>query len=180
MQYYVTLNGHEFPLTPGAPAEAGRLRLQGPSGELDVEIVSHPGQGRPALVLVDGSVYRVRTAPGPRSASARGSAAAQRAFINGQPLALRVENELERRARPERNKAALAASQVVAPMPGRVVKVNVRPGDIVAAGACLLGIEAMKMENELVAPSAGRITSVHVQVGATVEADQELVLIEPA
>jgi biotin carboxyl carrier protein len=65
-------------------------------------------------------------------------------------------------------------------MPGRVVKVNVRPGDVVAAGAALLGIEAMKMENELAAPIAGRVAKVAVQVGATVEADQELVVIEPA
>jgi biotin carboxyl carrier protein len=180
MQYIVTLNGHEFPLTPGESSGPGRMRMQAPSGELEVEVVSHLGHGRPTLVLVDGSVYRVRAAMGPSGSPLRGPAAVQRASINGQPLGMLVETELERRARPNRNKAAASVSQVLAPMPGRVVKVNVRPGDIVAAGATLLGIEAMKMENELVAPSAGRIAKVTVQVGATVEADQELVVIEPA
>jgi biotin carboxyl carrier protein len=180
MQYIVTLNGHEFPLTPGEPTGPGRVHMQTPSGELQVEVVSHLGHGRPALVLVDGAVYRVRVAAGgPRKAPARGPAAVQRALINGQPLGMTVETELERRARPNRNKATASVSQVLAPMPGRVVKVNVRPGDVVSAGATLLGIEAMKMENELRAPSAGRITKVAVQVGATVEADQELVVIEP-
>jgi len=180
MQYYITLNGLEFPLASRASGGPGRLRMLAPSGELEVEVVSHPGHGRPALVLVNGSVYRVRVSSQSGSAAARGAAAAQRADINGQPLSMLVETELERRARPNRNRAAASVSQVLAPMPGRVVKVNVRPGDIVAAGAPLLGIEAMKMENELAAPIAGRVAKVAVQVGATVEADQELVVIEPA
>jgi biotin carboxyl carrier protein len=179
MKYYVTLNGREFPMTPSS-AGPGRLRMQAPSGELDVEVVSHLGHGRPALVLVDGAVYRVRAAAGPTAALTKGSGSVPRAFINGQPLGMSVETELERRARPNRNKAAASTSQLLAPMPGRVVKVNVRPGDIVSAGATLLGIEAMKMENELIAPSSGRVAKVTVQVGSTVEADQELIVIEPA
>jgi biotin carboxyl carrier protein len=177
MLYYVTLNGREFPLTPRASGGPGRLRMLAASGELEVEVVSHPGEGRPGLVLVNGAVYRVRASS--RSAGAAAAGAGQQGDINGQPLRLLVETELERRARPNRNKAAASVSQVLAPMPGRVVKVNVRAGDVVAAGAALLGIEAMKMENELSAPIAGRIAKLSVQLGATVEADQELVLIEP-
>jgi biotin carboxyl carrier protein len=64
-------------------------------------------------------------------------------------------------------------------MPGRIVKVNVSVGDVVAVGDPLLGIEAMKMENELLSPSAGKISKLNVQVGAIVEADQELIVIEP-
>jgi biotin carboxyl carrier protein len=64
-------------------------------------------------------------------------------------------------------------------MPGRVVKVNVLPGDAVLVGAPLLSIEAMKMENELIAPNPGRVARVLVKAGDTVEADQELVVIEP-
>jgi biotin carboxyl carrier protein len=64
-------------------------------------------------------------------------------------------------------------------MPGRVVKVSVRPGELVQSGQSLLSIEAMKMENELQAPNSGRVTQLRVEVGATVEADQELMLIEP-
>jgi biotin carboxyl carrier protein len=63
-------------------------------------------------------------------------------------------------------------------MPGRVVKVAVRVGDIVTAGAGLLSIEAMKMENEVQAPCDGRVVRVAVEAGTTVEADQELILIE--
>ncbi|HTV18720.1 MAG TPA: biotin/lipoyl-containing protein [Polyangiaceae bacterium] len=178
MLHYINLNGREFALTLHHRSTTGPLRLEGSTGELAVEVLSHPDSGRPALVLVDGCVYRVRAAARP-SLPPSGSEP-RRALINGQPLTLSIENELERRARPNRNKAAAGVSQITAPMPGRVVKVNVRPGDVVAVGAPLLGIEAMKMENELSSPSAGRVTKVTVQVGATVEADQELVVIEPA
>jgi biotin carboxyl carrier protein len=179
MLYYLSLNEREFPLRVprGAPAE--RRLVQGVK-ELDVEVLSHSEHGRPTLVLVDGAVYRVRAAARPNGTPVSVAGAGRRVVINGQPLELRLESELLRRARPNRNKAAVTISKIVAPMPGRVVKVNVRVGDTVAAGAPLLGIEAMKMENELVAPSAGTITKLSVAVGATVDADQELIVIEPA
>lgn len=176
MLYYVSLDGREFPLTVLALADTGPSRLESAGAELEVEVLSHSGPGRPALVVVDGSVYRVQAAARPTAASP----APRRAAINGQPIALGVENELERRARPHRNRVAAVSSQIRAPMPGRVVKVNVRPGDAVTPGTPLLGIEAMKMENELNASTAGTVTKVNVQVGSTVEADQELIVIEPA
>lgn len=170
MQYYVSLNDQEFPLALSDSAASGQRRARGAAGEIEIEVLSHSAHGRPALVLVDGVVHRVLASTDGR----------QRALVNGQSLALRVESELERRARPNRNTPARSASQVQAPMPGRVVKVNVRVGDAVNAGTPLLGIEAMKMENELLSPSAGTILVVNVQVGSTVEADQELIVIEPA
>jgi biotin carboxyl carrier protein len=179
MLYYISLDEHEFPLTSGERAVAGRSRLASASGDVEIEVLSGPQHDRPAVILVDGNVYRVWTAARPKGASSRRSDEPRRAVINGWSTRIRVETELERRARPNRNTAVASGSRVVAPMPGRVVKVGVEPGDIVAAGAPLLGIEAMKMENELLAPSAGRVAKVSVQVGSTVEADQELIVIEP-
>ena len=170
MQYYVSLNDREFPLALIAPLPGGQRRARGAAGELEIEVLSHSAHGRPALVLVDGVVHRVLARADGR----------QRALVNGQSIGLRVESDLERRARPNRNAPARSASQVQAPMPGRVVKVNVRVGDAVSAGTPLLGIEAMKMENELLSPSTGTIVKVNVQVGSTVEADQELIVMEPA
>jgi biotin carboxyl carrier protein len=179
MLYYISLNGREFALNLHHLSTIGPSRLEGPAGELSVEVLSPPDVGLAALVLVDGCVYRVQAAARPANAPAGRGGAARHTSINGQPVSVAVENELERRARPNRDKAATTASRITAPMPGRVVKVNVRPGDIVAVGAALLGIEAMKMENELSSPGAGKVTKVNVQVGATVEADQELVIVEP-
>lgn len=59
---------------------------------------------------------------------------------------------------------------VVASMPGKVVKVLVKEGDEVRAGQPLFLIEAMKMENELRAPRNGKVLSIAVREGQTVEA----------
>jgi biotin carboxyl carrier protein len=66
---------------------------------------------------------------------------------------------------------------VRSPIPGRVVKLLVRPGDRVAAAQAVVVLEAMKMENELRAPRAGTVQEVRCVEGATVEAGQDIVLI---
>lgn len=62
-----------------------------------------------------------------------------------------------------------------APMPGLVLRVLVQPGQEVAAGAGLVVLEAMKMENELKAAAGGVVGTVRVQPGAPVEKGQLLV-----
>jgi biotin carboxyl carrier protein len=62
-------------------------------------------------------------------------------------------------------------------MPGRIVKVLVKPGEAVAARQGLVVVEAMKMENELRAPGPGTVTDVKVTEGASVEANAVLVVI---
>jgi hypothetical protein len=68
--------------------------------------------------------------------------------------------------------------RVVAPMPGRVVKVLVAPGARVEARQGVVVVEAMKMENELRAPMAGIVREVRAVEGASVEAQAVLVVIE--
>ena len=67
---------------------------------------------------------------------------------------------------------------IVAPMPGRVVRILVAVGDEVAPGQGVVVVEAMKMENELRAPAAGRVKDVTVTPGTSVEAGRVLVVIE--
>jgi biotin carboxyl carrier protein len=66
---------------------------------------------------------------------------------------------------------------VRSPIPGRVVKLLVRPGDRVTANQATVVVEAMKMENELRAPRAGTVQEVRCSEGAAVEAGQDLVVI---
>ena len=68
--------------------------------------------------------------------------------------------------------------RVVAPMPGRIAKVLVQAGDVVAARQGLVVVEAMKMENELRSPRAGTVTEVRAVEGALVEANAVLMVIE--
>ena len=66
---------------------------------------------------------------------------------------------------------------VNAPMPGNILKVNVKTGDAVKAGQVLVVLEAMKMENEIMAPKAGTVTQVLVSKGSTVDTGAPLVVI---
>ena len=72
--------------------------------------------------------------------------------------------------------AARGPAPLVAPMPGLIVRVNVAVGDAIPAGAGLVVMEAMKMENELRAPAAGTVRAIHAEPGKAVE--KGAVLIE--
>ena len=74
--------------------------------------------------------------------------------------------------------AAAGELRVVAPMPGRVLRVLVAPGDQVEAGQLLVVVEAMKMENELKAAKAGTVKAVAVAPGQSVESGRLLVIVE--
>ena len=67
---------------------------------------------------------------------------------------------------------------IVAPMPGRVVRVLVAPGDPVDVRQPVVVVEAMKMENELRAPRAGHVREIAVAPGTSVEAGRVLAVIE--
>ncbi|MDX6695131.1 MAG: hypothetical protein QOF02_2734 [Blastocatellia bacterium] len=69
-------------------------------------------------------------------------------------------------------------AQLVAPMPGKVVRVLVEQGAVVEAGDSIVVVEAMKMQNEMKAPRAGTVTMLHAQAGATVKAGEVLAVIE--
>jgi pyruvate carboxylase subunit B len=67
---------------------------------------------------------------------------------------------------------------LIAPMPGLVVRVEVKPGDTVAVGQGMIVMEAMKMENELRAHGAGTVKAVRVAPGDAVEKGAVLVEME--
>ena len=67
---------------------------------------------------------------------------------------------------------------LVAPMPGRVVRVLLSAGDEVAPGQGVIVVEAMKMQNEIKSPKAGHVVEVRVAEGATVNASQVLAVVE--
>ncbi len=73
---------------------------------------------------------------------------------------------------------AAGPQRVIAPMPGKIVRVLVKAGDEVKARQGLVVVEAMKMENELRATRDGRVKDVHVAEGALVESGRLLLVIE--
>lgn len=93
-------------------------------------------------------------------------------FFRGAIYVLSEEREMQRAAQRH------AGGGLEAPMPGKVIKLNVEPGQSVVRGEEILVIEAMKMENALRAPRDGRVKSVAARVGEMVSPGLVLVELE--
>ena len=98
------------------------------------------------------------------------------ALLEGRAIILAINGR--RLGRRAGDAGSHAGDQIVsAPMPGRVVRVLVGPGDEVKARQPVVVVEAMKMENELRAPRAGTVRDVTVSPGMSVERGRALVTI---
>jgi acetyl/propionyl-CoA carboxylase alpha subunit len=84
-----------------------------------------------------------------------------------------IESGTGRRAR------GLATPEVVAPMPGKVIRVLVSEGQRIEAGTALVVLEAMKMETVLTAESAAAVKKIRVSAGAMVDHGAVLLELSP-
>ena len=107
--------------------------------------------------------------------------------VDGVPVEVTVVPSSPMGAAPPRAAAGRAGAgpsagtgpqQVKAPMPGKIVKLLVKPGDRVEPRQGLVVVEAMKMENELRAKSAGTVAEVRAVEGTSVEAGAILMILE--
>ena len=118
-------------------------------------------------VLVGGRSFEVRLAGAPpNSATAQG-----RRFS----VEVRDPRNVSRGAK---STVGSGRQNIVAPMPGKVIRMLVKPGDEVEAGQGLAVVEAMKMQNEMKAPHAARVLDVRGGDGDTVAAGETLVVLE--
>ena len=97
--------------------------------------------------------------------------------LEGRTIAVSLNGRRMRRGAGDAAGHVHGEQAVVAPMPGRVVRVLVGPGDEVTARQPLVVVEAMKMENELRSPRAGTIREVTVSAGMSVDAGRVLVTV---
>jgi biotin carboxyl carrier protein len=168
MRYFVTLDS-----TEGDPIPVDVVEL--PSGKLDVRI-----DGRPVDVDVVAlaTLLSVRVDGRMVDLAVEGSPPDVGIVASGHRSYVRVESERLRAALAAK-KAGPAGGELLlkSPMPGRIVKVLVAPGDAVTTGQPLVVIEAMKMENEVRSKVVGTGKEIFVELGAAVEANARLVLV---
>jgi len=168
------------------------MKLHATIAESQIEIELHE-QGSQVLAVVDGRKYDV---------DVRSSRDDHYLLIcDAQVFDCRIEGRPESGATfdviagtdryavtltdPKRLRGALAfgahgdgAARIVAPMPGKVVRVLVKAGQNVEAGAGIAVVEAMKMQNEMKSPKSGTVVTVNAEVGATVNGGDLLAVIE--
>ncbi len=97
-------------------------------------------------------------------------------LIGGRRVIARVDPAHRRR---RAGSGASAAGDLVAPMPGLVVDVITREGDVVEKGQLLVVQEAMKMQMQLRAPCTGTVEQLAARAGEQVEKDALLVRVTP-
>ena len=162
MRYYVTVAGREVEVE----VDGDRVTVDGRTHVVALRKV----EGTPSRqLLVDGrpTVLQLRTAGRGQWSLGLGGDRWEAEVVDERTRHIR---SLTAGADASRGPAALKA-----PMPGLVVRVLVEPGQEVAAGAGVVVLEAMKMENELKAPATGVVGTVRVRPGEPVEKGQVLV-----
>lgn len=162
----VTADGRDRAVTVEGPLDGGQFRVAIDGAERLVDARAlRPGTWS---LLVDGRSFVV-------DLDARRAGLA--ASVGATEAQLTVEDALRRRlASATGGRAAAARGESIrAPIAGKVVKVQVAPGDQVAPGTPVIVLEAMKMENELVAERGGTVTAVHKAAGQAVDTGDLLI-----
>ncbi len=124
------------------------------------------------VLNADGAVFDCRVEGQPKSGEAVD------VFIGPNRFSVTLTDPKRLRGAAGAGAHADGAARILAPMPGKVVRVLVESGAQVEAGAGIIVVEAMKMQNEMKAPKAGTVTALNVEVGATVNGGDVLAVIE--
>ena len=158
--------------------EKGILYLTGKAQPNGIRKVDHEAEAAKKsgeyTVTVNGKAYGVKLNK-------------TKASVNGVDYSLDVANGIDKKAIEAAQASSAAAplaiaptgeeTTVKAPMPGLILRVEVKVGDVVAKNQCLLIMEAMKMENEIFSPRAGTVTKICVSQGQQMQSDDDLIVI---
>jgi biotin carboxyl carrier protein len=147
-------------------AAGWRITLDGGPVAVDaVEIAPHI-----LSILLDGQSFEINVTPSPDGTLKlqTGTQEFTAEVIDPRAWAGRRHGSVEAEGR----------QQIVAPMPGKVVRLLVKAGDHVEAGQGLMVVEAMKMQNEIRSPKSGTVERVLAREGQPVNAGETLAWIE--
>ena len=165
MKLSLTIDGRPDTIEILSPAPSCRFQLgDAPPRDANVEM---PGPGVYSILL-DGRSYDVFVEDTP---------AGLVVTIEGYRFALDVRDP-RRWSRKTAGAGSDTVQSILSPMPGKVIRVLVAPGDPVVPGQGIVVVEAMKMQNELKSNRTGRVVSVPAKEGATVTAGELLATIE--
>lgn len=164
MKYEVEIEGRET--TIEVEQRNGRVQARVGVRHYDLEVVT-PEEGVYTFLLGD-RVYEANVwASEPNSL---------RVKISGHLFSTKIIDR--KRRRPTIEHGTEGRQNLIAPMPGKVVRVLLGAGDQVTQGQGVVVVEAMKMQNEIKSPKSGHIVEVRVSEGATVNANQVLAVVE--
>jgi biotin carboxyl carrier protein len=167
MTYNVSIDGTVFRLDLDLDRAAGTWRCRVDGREVGIDAVSP--QSDVLSLLIEGKAYQVRR---------ERLASETRIWVGDQSFAAEVSDPRSLRSRKSRADGGKGPQQLVAPMPGKVVRFLVGEKSPVEAGQGVVVVEAMKMQNEIKSPKKGIVLKLSVAEGAAVNAGDVLAIVE--
>jgi biotin carboxyl carrier protein len=171
-QVVVTRTGGAFAVSvDGRTRQVDAVRVDANTLSLLVDSLL-PAEHRPAgqQDARANRVFEVSSAPGL-------GAGELQVHVGSAPVAVTL-NGRRRWGQKQDGRAGSGPQRVIAPMPGKIVRVLVNAGDRVSPRQPVVVVEAMKMENELRASREGTIAEIHVRQGMSVDAGTLLLVIQ--
>jgi biotin carboxyl carrier protein len=165
VKFEAQLDGEVIPVE--VTGSDGRYRVVLGTEELEVDARPTGGGGWSLLIGYASTAADVTEASG-----------SYVVHVDGEAYSIRVEEETRYIIRTRGGAAGSDGEVLKAPMPGRVVLVEVTVGQAVQPGDGLVILEAMKMENEIKATAAGTVKEIRVESGQTVNPGDVLLVIE--
>ena len=166
MTYNVTIDGKSYRVELRRGEQGYGCRVEG--REVALESVS--AEREVLWLLIGGRSYEVR-----REAQANG---ALQVVVRGRRYAVEVRDPRAFRGRRAPTGAGTGPMKLVAPMPGKVVRVLKAEGAEVEAGEGVVVVEAMKMQNEIRSPRKGVVKRILATAGAAVNSGEALAVVD--
>ena len=175
MNYEILVDGEQYAIEMSAGAAAGEWRClaRSPkSGEVREITLSAVFSGSDVLsLLLEGKSLTARREIGANQTSGG-------VVIDGHRHSVDVRDPRSLRSRRAAAGAEDGPKKILAPMPGKIVRVVAAVGSAVEAGDGVIVIEAMKMQNELKSPKKGTVQKILVAEGSPVNAGDALAIVE--
>jgi acetyl/propionyl-CoA carboxylase alpha subunit len=168
MHYELEVGGRVRQVTVIRTGAIFAVTVDGRTRQVDAARVSNH-----TLSLVDDTMWSTDV-----TISADGGPGELTVLVGTTPVPVTINGRRRGWNRGDRSGSGSGPQRVIAPMPGKVVRVVVKIGDVVVARQPVIVVEAMKMENELRSARDGRVAEVHVEEGASVERGQLLIVIQ--
>jgi biotin carboxyl carrier protein len=165
LTYDIIIDGKSHRLALNQAGGGWHCRLDGEEVPVDA-ILARPNV---ISLIIDGVAYEVKRELTPTDTHI---------WVKSARFAAEVRDPRSLRSRRGKGAGTEGPQKLVAPMPGKIVRVLANPGDAVEAAQGLIVIEAMKMQNELKSPKKGTVSQILVKEGSTVTAGEVLAIVE--
>ncbi len=165
MLYDILIDGKPHKLEFTRDGDRWLCRLDGEQVEANA-LVTRPDV---LSVVIDGKAYEVKRERTPTDTHY---------WVKNSRFAVEVQDPRSLRSRKAKSGSTEGPQKIIAPMPGKIVRILAAAGVAIEAGQGVIVVEAMKMQNEMKSPKAGAVKQVLVNEGATVNAGDVLAIIE--